>query len=78
MRDNLGYGGTFRTLNVIDDFNREALGIEIDLSLPTKRVIRKLECIAEWRGYPKYKRIDNDPKFISSKLREWAEKHKVE
>ncbi|VAX25934.1 Mobile element protein [hydrothermal vent metagenome] len=78
MRDSLASGGTFRTLNIIDDFNREALGIEIDLSLPTERVIRKLELIAEWRGYPKYIRIDNGPEFISSKLSQWAEKHNID
>jgi putative transposase len=34
---------TIRTLNVIDDFNREALAIEIDFSLPALRVVRVLE-----------------------------------
>ena len=40
MHDQLQDGRTFRLLNVIDDFNREALGIEIDFSLPSERVIR--------------------------------------
>ena len=35
MHDQLQDGRTFRLLNVIDDFNREALGIEIDFSLPS-------------------------------------------
>jgi len=45
-------GRKFRTLNVIDDFNRESLAIEIDLSLPAERVIRCLDQIAEECHYP--------------------------
>jgi len=75
MRDSLESGGTYRTLNIIDDFNRAILGIEIDRSLPTERVTRKLDCIAEWRGYPKKIRMDNGPEFISHKLSGWAIEH---
>jgi len=39
--------------NVIDDFNRETLAIEIDLSLPAARVTRILDQLVELRGYPK-------------------------
>jgi len=42
MHDQLEDGRSFRLLNVIDDFNREALGIEVDFSLPSERVIRVL------------------------------------
>ena len=45
-------GRRFRTFNVVDDYNREALAIEVDLSLPSVRVIRVLERIVAWRGYP--------------------------
>jgi len=45
MSDSLFCGRRFRTFNVVDDFNREALAIEIDLSLPSQRVIRVLERI---------------------------------
>jgi len=37
MHDTLCDGRSYRLLNVIDDFHREALGIEVDLSLPAKR-----------------------------------------
>ena len=50
MHDQLQGGRSFRLFNVIDDFNREALGIEIDFSLPSERVIRALNQIIEWRG----------------------------
>jgi putative transposase len=66
MSDSLQSGRTFRILNVIDDFNREALAIEIDTSLPSGRVIRVLDTIATWRGYPQRLRSDNGPELISS------------
>ena len=43
MYDTLHYGRPFRTLNVIDESNREILAIEIDISLPAARVVRTLE-----------------------------------
>ncbi len=48
--DQLSDGRTFRVPNVIDDYNREALGMEIDFSLPSERVIRALKQIIEWRA----------------------------
>ena len=52
MYDQLQDGRTFRLLNVIDDFNREAIGIEIDFSLSSECVIRELKQIISWRGKP--------------------------
>ncbi len=43
MADRLGDGRQFRQLNVLDDFNREGLGIEVNFSLPAERVIRSLD-----------------------------------
>ena len=77
MSDSLFCGRRYRTFNVVDDFNREALAIEIDLSLPSLRVIRVLERIIAWRGYPKQLRMDNGPEFISTTLAEWAEEHNI-
>jgi putative transposase len=63
----------FRLLNVVDDFNREGLGIEADFSLPAPRVIRSLDRIIAWRGRPLAIRVDNGPEYISDVLRNWAE-----
>jgi len=52
MADQLADGRSIRTLNVLDDFNREGLGIEVDFSLPAERVVRSLNRIIEWRGRP--------------------------
>ena len=50
MADRLGDGRAFRLLNVLDDFNREGLGIEADFSLPAERVIRSLNPIVGERS----------------------------
>jgi len=65
MSDSLWDGRKIRLLNVLDDFNREVLWIEVDTSLPTLRVIRVLEGLKEMRGLPKLIRVDNGPEFIS-------------
>ena len=77
MSDALWCGHRFRTFNVVDDFNRELLAIEIDFNLPAARVVRTLERIAAVRGYPLKLRLDNGPELISVKLAEWAEQHGV-
>jgi putative transposase len=77
MSDSLYSGRRFRTFNVIDDYNRESLAIEIDHSLPTTRIIRVLDQIAAYRGYPKQLRQDNGPEFISHALELWAETNNV-
>lgn len=77
MHDYLENGKNYRLLNVIDDFNREGLGIEVDFSLPGMRVIRTLEQIIEWRGKPKSLRCDNGPEYISKLLADWSEKHGI-
>jgi len=78
MSDALWSGRRFRTFNVLDDFNREALRIEIDTSLPAQRVVRALDQLIEIRGKPKVLRTDNGPEFISEALALWADRHGVE
>ena len=77
MADQLADGRSIRTLNVLDDFNREGLAIEVDFSLPAERVVRALNQIIEWRGKPQAIRVDNCPEYVSGKLMEWAEKRNV-
>ncbi len=77
MHDQLADGRNFRTFNVIDDFNREGLCIEVDFSLPSERVIRVLEQVFEWRGKPKAIRFDNGPKYISCTILKWAKKRRI-
>lgn len=76
--DQLSDSRTIRLFNVLDDFNREGLGIEVDFSLPAVRVIRALDRIIEERGKPERLRCDNGPEFISQDLKAWAEKHDIQ
>jgi putative transposase len=73
MSDALWSGRRFRTFNVIDEFNREALRIEVDTSLPAVRVIRALNELVELRGAPLSIRLDNGPEFIAHVLAQWAQ-----
>lgn len=75
--DNLTGGRKFRTLNVVDDYNREALGIEVDYSLPARRVIRLLDQLVERYGKPDRIRSDNGPEFISQALQDWCANKEV-
>tara|TARA_Y100001001_G_scaffold58055_1_gene54989 strand:- start:4329 stop:4628 length:300 start_codon:yes stop_codon:yes gene_type:complete len=77
MADQLADGRSIRTLNVLDDFNREGLCIEVDFSLPAERVVRSLNQIIEWRGQPQAIRVDNGPEYISGTLMAWAEKRNI-
>lgn len=78
MSDALSNGRAFRTLNVIDDFNREALSIEVDASLPAEQVVRVLEQLLDWRGKPVRIRMDNGPELISQRLESWAREKNIE
>lgn len=77
MADHLEDGRAFRILNVLDDYNREGLGIEVDFSLPAERVVRTLNHIIEWRGQPLAIRVDNGPEYVSGTLIQWAEKKSI-
>lgn len=77
MCDTLVDGRKFRLLNILDDFNRESLGIEVDTSLPSLRVQRVLEKLITQREKPKIIRTDNGPEFISSTLQNWCEKQQI-
>jgi putative transposase len=77
MHDVLNNGVKFRTFNVIDDFNREALNITLGTSITSHRVIRELERLIEWRGKPAHIRVDNGPEFIAQAMESWAESNGI-
>ena len=77
MTDSLHNKVRFRTFNVIDDSNREALGIDIGLSMPSERVINYLDRLVAWHGYPSKIRVDNGSEFCSYIFTDWAEKHGI-
>jgi putative transposase len=77
MADSLATGRTFRTLNIIDCFTREAIGIEIDTSIPGERVVRVLDRVGEHRKLPEVVVVDNGPEFAGKALDRWAYEHGV-
>jgi putative transposase len=77
VHDQLSYGRSVRLFNVIDDFKREALCIEVDFSLPAVWVKRALAQVIAWRGKPAVIRCDNGPEYISEELKHWTKKEGI-
>ena len=77
MSDSLSDGRSICTFNVIDDYNREGLAIDVDLSMPGLRDIRAIEHIIEWRGKPAAIRCDNGPEYLSAALVTWANRQQI-
>ncbi len=78
MSDQLGCGRRFRTFNVMDDFNRQVLAVEVDTSLSAGRVTRSLDQLKQCHGLPKRIRVDNGPEFRSGRFIQWAQSNGVE
>ncbi len=77
MSDALYHGSRFRTFNILDDFNREVLTIEIDTSLRAERIIRVLERLKTERELPHMIRVDNGPEFLAQILQDWGKANRV-
>jgi putative transposase len=78
MADALYGGRKFRTLNVLDEGNREALAIEVACAIPSGRVVRVLDDLVSLHGAPAALRMDNGPELTSEALRAWCEQHGIE
>jgi putative transposase len=72
ISDALSEGRKFRSLNIVDEFNRECLAAEVDTSIPGARVVRVLERLRELRGLPEVLVTDNGPEFAGQALDVWA------
>lgn len=72
MSDALLHGRRFRTFNVVDDFNRQALHIEIDTSITSMRLVRIFERLRAEYGLPQVLRTDNGPEFLGEAFTSWA------
>jgi putative transposase len=72
MSDSMVGSRKFRTFNVIDDCSREVLAIEVDTSLSSKRIIRALDKVIDFRGKPTTIRSDNGPEFTSIEFEHWC------
>lgn len=72
MNDVLTSRRKFRVLNIMDDYNRQAVAVEAGYSMPAVRVTRILEQIIREQGKPSVIRVDNGPEFISKEFKQWC------
>jgi len=77
VSDSLYQGARFRLFNVIDDYNRESLAIEVDTSLRSARLVRVFEQLKETRGLPDILRVDNGPEFLGAVFVAWCQANRV-
>jgi len=75
--DTLADGRAFRTLNIVDDYTRECVAIDVDRSLPGLRVTRVLERLRTTIGLPRSIVLDNGPEFAGRTLEAWAYAHQL-
>lgn len=78
MSDALVNGRKIRTLNVVDHYNRQCIGITISHNFPAKRVTEILERHFEKHGKPKRIRTDNGPEFTSFHFQKWLHDKGIE
>lgn len=78
MSDRLYCGQTFKVLNIIDDFNREALAMEIDTGIGSLRLVRTLESLKQDGLMPQEIRVDNGPEFTSLNFVTWCKVNGIE
>lgn len=77
VSDSLASGRSFRAFNIVDDYTRECLAIEVDTSLPGERVVRVLDRLIESGKKPEVIVVDNGPEFTSKAVDAWATRNKV-
>lgn len=77
MHDSTTSGRKLRILNVVDDYTREALWMEVSTSISGQHVTRVLDRLIELRGKPKNLLTDNGPEFAGTALDAWTYKRKI-
>jgi len=78
VMDSLVSGRRIKCLTIVDDFTKECLDIPVAMGISGEQVVRTLDGIAAFRGYPKAVRTDQGPEFIGRALDQWAYRHGVE
>ena len=78
VHDSLYDGRRIRVLNVIEDFNRQALLMEADTSMNSRRITGLLDQLIEKQGKPMAIRTDNGPEFIGHVFLDWCHRRRIQ
>ncbi len=70
--DTTADGRTLKMLNVIDEFTREALAIEVHRAIDADGVVAVMDNLALQYGSPAYVRFDNGPEFVARAVNDWC------
>ena len=73
--DTTADGRTLEMLNVLDEFTREALAIEVDRCIDADGVVEVLDRLTVTHGVPHYVRFDNGPEFVAHAVSDWCRFH---
>ena len=78
VSDTLDSGRRFRVFNVEDQFTRRGLGVEIDTSLPGRRIVRVLERLVALWGKPTMIVSDNGTELTCNAMLRWTGENEIE
>lgn len=78
MSDRLFNARSFRSLNILDEYSRKGLAIEVGFSFPSLSATATLDDLVRRYGRPKYLRIDDGPELTTKVMQQWSEEHNVE
>ena len=70
-------GRPLKLLNVVDEFTRECLTIDVARKQTSRDVLRTLAQLMLRHGIPKYIRSDNGPEFVAKAVRDWLSRLEV-
>lgn len=68
----------FRCFNVVDEYTRESIVIEVGRNLPSEVLVSVFNKLKLTRGLPEMIVCDNGPELISQNLEIWAYQNKVQ
>ncbi|MDH2902731.1 MAG: IS3 family transposase [Actinomycetota bacterium] len=68
---------TIKMLNIIDEFTRECLSIDVARSITADDVVNRLDELMKQRGAPHFLRMDNGPEFVAHALNDWCRFNKA-
>ncbi len=77
VADSLAGGRRYRTFNVVDEFTRECLAIDVAFSLPGARVAKVLDRLVWQFGKPEKTVLDNGPEFTGAAMLKWSSTNNV-